>query len=191
MFEPEALVFDCDGTLVDTMPAHYRAWREILDPMGIGFTEARFYSLGGVPTREIFRLLTVELGLALDIERLARTKEAASARHLANPQPVPEVVAIARAARGRLPMAVATGSLRAVAEHALKGIGIHEWFHSVVAAEDVVRHKPAPDIYLLAAERLGVRANRCRAFEDTDLGLESARAAGMEAIDIRLLRGDR
>lgn len=183
----DALIFDCDGTLVDTMPAHYDAWRATLDPLGVPFPLDRFYALGGMPTRAIVALLAAEAGLALDVDAVAHAKELASERHLATVGPVEPVVAIARAHRGVLPMAVATGSLRATAERQLRAIGVHDWFAALVAAEDVTRPKPAPDTYLLAAERLGVRPARCRAFEDTDLGCESARRAGMEVVDIRTL----
>lgn len=183
-----ALVFDCDGTLVDTMPAHYASWCAALAPHGIPFSEARFYALGGVPTRDIVALLAREAGVTVDVAAVAAAKEADTELRLATVTPVAEVVEVARAARGRLPMAVATGSLRATAEHSLRGIGILGWFDALVAAEDVARPKPAPDTYLLAAARLGVPPGACRAYEDTDLGLQSARAAGMEVVDVRLLR---
>ncbi len=186
----DALVFDCDGTLVDTMPAHYEAWLEVLAPLAIPFPVERFYGLGGMSTRSIVAMLVRESGLDLDVEAIAADKEAASERWLRSPGPVPEVVAIAEAAKGHLPMAVATGSTRALAERALAGIGILPWFQTLVTAEDVSSPKPDPETYLLAAERLGVSPTRCRAFEDTDLGLESARAAGMHVVDIRLLRTD-
>lgn len=185
---PAALIFDCDGTLVDTMPGHFRAWRETLDRYGLVLPEPRFYALGGVPTRDIVALLAREAGRAVDVDEVAAAKETLAERYLARPAPIPEVVAIAAAARGTMPMAVATGSVRVVADRALRAVAIRDWFSVLVAAEDVQRPKPAPDTYLQAAQRLGVAPQRCRAFEDTELGLESARAAGMEAVDIRLLR---
>ncbi|MBT9558573.1 MAG: HAD-IA family hydrolase [Myxococcales bacterium] len=185
---PDALIFDCDGTLVDTMPGHFRAWTEALGRYGLVLPEPRFYALGGVPTRDIIALLSREAGVQVDIKEVAALKEALTEHHLATPAPIAEVVAIAAAARGVLPMAVATGSLRALADRALRAIAIRDWFSALVAAEDVTRPKPAPDTYLRAAELLKVDPRRCRAFEDTDLGLESARAAGMDAIDIRHLR---
>ena len=185
---PDALIFDCDGTLVDTMPGHFRAWTEALGRYGLVLPEPRFYALGGVPTRDIIALLARESRLSVDVDEVAALKEALTERHLATPAPIPEVVAIAEAARGILPMAVATGSIRALADRALRAIAIRDWFSALVAAEDVTRPKPAPDTYLRAAELLEVDPRRCRAFEDTDLGLESARAAGMDAIDIRRLR---
>jgi len=185
--EPAALVFDCDGTLVDTMPAHFLAWRATMSKHGIDFTEARFYELGGVPTQRIVAMLAREAGLMLDAAAIAHEKEEAYYALSDRIAAIEPVVAIARDHRGRLPMAVATGSVRASAERSLKKIGVFDWFEAIVAAEDVAHPKPAPDVFLEAARRLGVTPARCRAFEDTDLGLEAARRAGMEAVDIRLM----
>ena len=184
-----ALVFDCDGTLADTMPAHFAAWSETADRYGLRFPEDRFYALGGVPADRIVRLLASEQGVSVaDPDAVAHEKEAAFAEHLGDVGPVPEVVAIAEAYRGRRPMAVATGGFRYLVEQSLDRIGIRHWFDALVAAEDVAEHKPAPDTYLEAARRLGIAPQRCCAFEDTDIGLESARGAGMRAIDIRPIR---
>ncbi|MEX0742570.1 MAG: HAD-IA family hydrolase, partial [Phycisphaeraceae bacterium] len=100
-------------------------------------------------------------------------------------QPIAPVVAIARKYRDRMPMAVATGSAGWAARAVLTQINVLDWFQTLVGAEDTDRHKPEPDVYLEAARRLNVAPTRCCAFEDTDMGLESARRAGMEAVDIR------
>jgi HAD superfamily hydrolase (TIGR01509 family) len=187
--EAAALVFDCDGTLADTMPAHYVAWAETARRYGLDFPEDRFYALGGVPADRIVRMLAEEQGVAVaDPEAVAHEKEQRFAAHLADVQPVPEVVAIAAAYRGVKPMAVATGGFRYLVERSLGQLGILDWFDALVAAEDVAHHKPAPDTYLEAARRLGVATGDCCAFEDTDIGLTSARDAGMRVVDIRLLR---
>jgi HAD superfamily hydrolase (TIGR01509 family) len=184
---PRALVFDCDGTLVDTMPAHYASWRAALDPHEIPFRIETFYALGGVPTRDIVVMLASQTGSRIDVDAVAAAKEADYERRLDEVPGIPQVVEIARAARGQLPMAVATGSIRRTAERTLRGAGLDGWFDVLVTAEDVTRPKPAPDIFLLAAERLGIAPTACRAYEDTDLGCESARRAGMEVIDVREL----
>ncbi len=184
---PQGLIFDCDGTLADTMPLHWQVWRAIARRHGFAFSEERFYALGGVPSREIVRMLGREQGLVLDPLAIAREKEAGYLPLIAQVEPVNAVVAIARENYGRVPMAVATGGARHVIEQVLQRLGISHLFEAVVTSEDVVRHKPAPDVFLEAARRIGVPPRACRAYEDTDLGMQAIRAAGMEAVDVREL----
>lgn len=183
----QALIFDCDGTLADTMPAHYLTWKAALEPHDIHFPEDLFYSLGGMPTHEIITLLGAQAGRSLDVEAIAMEKERFYYSELAHILPIEPVVAIAREHLGKIPMAVASGSLRRVVDQTLKTLNISDWFDAVVTADDVENHKPAPDIFLEAAKRLNVDPTACQAFEDGDLGLEAIRAAGMTAVDIRTL----
>jgi len=183
-----ALIFDCDGTLADTMPIHYRAWVVMFDRLGIPFPKARFYALGGMPTSRIFRLLADEHDHPIDdveILRLIADKEALFLEQVHEVKPIPPVLAAAERHRGRLPMAVASGGYRHVVTRTLTAIGAADWFDAVVCAEDTVFHKPEPDVFLEAARRLTVAPERCLVFEDTDLGLEAGRRAGMHTIDIR------
>jgi HAD superfamily hydrolase (TIGR01509 family) len=182
---PAALIFDCDGTLVDTMPAHFHAWQAALAPHGLSLPAERFYALGGVPSEKIIKMLADEAGIRVDAEALAHRKEDLFEPMIEAVGPVEPVVDVARRAYGKLPMAVATGAMRRIAQRALDRIGIRRWFATLVASEDTELHKPHPHVYLEAAFRLGVPPQRCRAYEDTDLGLQSARAAGMDAVDIR------
>jgi HAD superfamily hydrolase (TIGR01509 family) len=184
---PQALIFDCDGTLADTMPLHWRAWGQVSERHGFQFSEERFYALGGVPSRHILAMLREEQGLSLDPLDVAREKERAYLESLAHVGPVAQVLAIARQHEGKLPMAVASGGTRSTIESVLTHLRIRQLFAAVVTSEDVVRQKPAPDIFLEAARRLGISPQFCRAYEDTDLGLEAIRTAGMEAIDVREL----
>lgn len=183
---PRALIFDCDGTLAHTMPVHWEAWKEVTARHGIVFPEDRFYSLGGVPTRDIVRMLATEQGRS-DIDPLAfaKEKEEAYFRRFAHVGPVEEVVAIASEYRGQIPLGVASGGSKHAITKVLVHLGIVDWFGAIVTNEDVVNQKPAPDIFLEAARQLGVEPRFCRAYEDTDLGMEAIRAAGMEAVDIR------
>jgi len=181
-----ALIFDCDGTLADTMPIHWEAWKEVSAHHRLEFSEERFYLLGGVPTRDIVRTLAQEQKrVDLDPLQFAREKEEAYFRRFEHIGPVAEVVAIAREYRGRIPLAVASGGSRNAITKVLTQLQIVEWFGAIVTNEDVIHQKPAPDIFLEAARRLGVEPRFCRAYEDTDLGMQSIRAAGMEAVDIR------
>jgi beta-phosphoglucomutase family hydrolase len=180
------LIFDCDGTLADTMPAHYRAWTSMLDRYGIPFTETRFYELGGVPTAQIILILSSESGVPVtDLDRMVREKESAFLESLDAVRPLEVVVAIAAAYRGRLPMAVASGGYRETITRTLDRLGIGDWFDAMVVAEDTKRHKPEPDVFLEAARRLGVPPESCVVFEDTDIGLEAARRGGMKSVDVR------
>ena len=184
----QGLIFDCDGTLADTMPAHYVSWYETMGRYGIDFPEDRFYALGGVPTERVVAILAQEAGIELDAPAVAREKEEHFHRSLEQIERVEPVVAIADEHRGKLPMAVATGSERWSAERMLHHLGILSWFDALVCADDVERHKPEPDTFLLAAERLGVAPADCLVYEDTDLGMEAARRAGMDAVDVRAMR---
>jgi HAD superfamily hydrolase (TIGR01509 family) len=182
-----ALIFDCDGTLADTMPAHYRAWLEILRPFGISFPEDRFYAMGGMPSGTILEKLFAEVGKMPDVALLTRHKEQAFIEKIGEIRPVEKVVEVARQGRGRGPMAVASGGHRHMVEMTLRHIGILDWFGVIVAAEDTVRHKPEPDVFLEAARRMAARPGDCTVYEDTDIGLEAARRAGMHWVDVRTL----
>jgi beta-phosphoglucomutase family hydrolase len=183
----KGLIFDCDGTLADTMPLHWRAWQSIAARYRIHFPIDRFYSLGGVPSREILKMLSAEQGLALDPLSVAREKEAEYLPLIAQVEPINAVVGIARQNFGKLPMAVASGGTANGIEQVLGHLGIRSLFDTVVTSEMVKHQKPAPDIFLEAARRIGVPPQQCRAYEDTDLGMRAIRAAGMEAVDVREL----
>ena len=181
------LIFDCDGTLADTMPLHWQAWRLVTQRHGLHFPEDRFYAFGGVPSRDILKLLAEEQGRSLDHIAVAHEKEEAYLPLIAEARPVHAVVEIARANRGKIPMAVASGGTRHIIGLVLDHLKIRHWFDAVVTSELVKRQKPAPDIFLEAARRIGVEPGFCRAYEDSELGLQAIRAAGMEAVDVRQL----
>jgi len=181
------IIFDCDGTLADTMPLHWRAWQSVTERHGILFPEDRFYALGGVPSRDILKVLREEQRLEIDPLVVSKEKEAAYLELLAHVGPIEAVVGIAREHHGKLPLAVASGGTRQVIERVLDHLAIRQLFTAVVTSEDVINQKPAPDIFLEAARRIGVPPQFCRAYEDTDLGLQAIRAAKMEAVDVRSL----
>ena len=184
---PQGIIFDCDGTLADTMPLHWRAWQVIASRHQFRFPQDRFYALGGVPSRDILKMLSEEQGLPLDHLAVAREKEAEYRPLIAQVEPINTVVGVAREHYGRIPLAVASGGTRKIIEQVLEHLGIRPLFAAIVTSEDVVNQKPAPDIFLEAARRIGVPPQFCRAYEDTDLGMRAIRAAGMEAVDVREL----
>jgi beta-phosphoglucomutase family hydrolase len=187
MKEIKGLIFDCDGTLADTMPMHWRAWEAITEKYKLHFPQDRFYALGGVPSRDILQMLAREQGLTLDHIKAAHEKENVYLPLTAKVEPIHSVVEIAQANYGKIPMAVASGGTQPIIVGVLEHLKIRHLFDAVVTSEMVQNQKPAPDIFLEAARRIGVDPKFCRAYEDTDLGMQAIRSAGMDAVDVREL----
>jgi beta-phosphoglucomutase family hydrolase len=182
------LVFDCDGTIADTMPLHYQAWVAALGKYGHEFPEAMFYEMAGIPTVTILEMLNERHGYQLPVHESAELKERLFVDLIPQVVPIEPVVKIVREYDGKLPMAVATGATRSICEKTLTALGLLDRFAALVTADDVRHGKPAPDIFLEAANRIGVDPKLCYAFEDAEMGIKSATAAGMVVIDIRPLR---
>ena len=180
----EAYLFDCDGTIADSMPLHYIAWNQALGEWNCEFDEKLFYSWGGLPTAEIVRLLNQRQGLCMPVETVTVQKE----RHFFNllPQlrPVPEVVEHIEAQHGHIPFAVVSGGVRESVVKSLTSLHLLDRFDTLVCAGDYRKGKPDPEGFLLAAARLGVAPESCLVFEDTDMGIQAATAAGMSSVKI-------
>jgi len=183
--QPEGLIFDCDGTVVDTMPIHYAAWCSTTAKHGLVFPEDRFYALGGVSPFEVLRMLSEEQGIKIDAEAVTFQKEAKYMELIDNVAEIPEVMEIIRENHGKLPMAIASGGTHETVEGILQHCGIRHYFDAIVTSQDVVNPKPAPDTFLEAARRINVAPEKCRAYEDADMGIKSIVAAGMEPVDVR------
>ena len=183
--QTRGLVFDCDGTIADTMPLHYRAWVAALREHQVDFPEAMFYEMAGIPTVRIIELLNERHGYHIPVHAAAERKEGLYEQMIPEVEAIEPVVKLVRQYAGRLPMAVATGGTRAICVKTLESLRLMHYFQDLVTADDVQHGKPAPDIFLEAARRLKLPPADCLAFEDADLGLQSARAAGMPVIDIR------
>ena len=179
-----AYLFDCDGTIADSMPLHYIAWSKALGEYGCTFDEQLFYSWGGKPAVEIIADLNKMQDLNMPPEALAEHKENLYFALLPQLQPIPEVVDIIQAEHGRIPFAVVSGGRRNSVTNSLTTLGLLDKFETIVGAEDYKNSKPAPDAYLLAAARLGVAPNDCLVFEDTAMGIQAATAAGMASVKI-------
>lgn len=182
------LVFDCDGTIADTMPLHYEAWLMAFGEHGHDFPEALFYEMAGIPTHTIIEMLNEKHGYKMPVRETAERKDAMFEALIPRVRPIEPVVALVERYAGKLPMAVATGGTRALCSKTLDALGLLDHFQALVTADDVEHGKPSPDIFLEAARRLNVPANECCAFEDAELGLQSARAAEMLVVDIRPMR---
>jgi HAD superfamily hydrolase (TIGR01509 family) len=182
----EAVIFDCDGTLVDSMPAHFDAWCEALASYGAGgiFQEDVFFAMGGRPTRDIVVDLNSEYGLKLDPDAIALAKREAFLAKLHLVELIDEVADFARSLAGKVPMAVASGGSRYVVEKTLRLLNCSDWFDEVVTADDVPNGKPAPDIFLKTAKLLGVDPAKCLVIEDAPPGVIAAQAAGMQVITV-------
>lgn len=172
-------IFDCDGTLADNMPLHYRAWSRAMEDFGGRYPEELFYEWGGRPTATIVAALNARYGLALDVASVVRRKEDYYLALIPEVLPLEEVVAVAKEMHGRVPLAVASGGHRELVVATLDTLGIAPLFDTVVCAEDYERGKPHPDPFLLAAKNLGVAPETCVVFEDSPTGIEAAKAAGM------------
>ncbi len=185
----EGLIFDCDGTIADTMPLHYKAWCAALREHDCDFPEAIFYELAGIPTPKIIEILNERHGYTMPVQETADYKESLFLELLPQITPIEPVIDIMNRYAGKLPMAVATGGTRSICTKTLEGLGLLGHFKAIVTADDVEHGKPAPDIFLEAARRIGIAPELCEAYEDAELGLQAARAAGMSAVDIRPMRG--
>lgn len=181
-----AYLFDCDGTIVDSMPLHYVAWKTSLAEYNCVYEEKLFYAWGGRPIREIIKLLNDMQGLNMPVDEVAEKKEALYHQLLPELKGIPEVLEHIDLQHGRIPMAVVSGSRRSSVVGSLSALNLLDKFDTLVCAEDYKRGKPAPDGFLLAAERLGVAPSDCLVFEDTDLGIEAATAAGMASVKVPL-----
>ena len=179
-----AYLFDCDGTIVDSMPLHYIAWKTALAEWNCIYPEDLFYAWGGKPTREIISDLNKMNGLSMPVEAVAVRKEELYFALLPQLQAIPEVMEIIEAEQGRIPFAVVSGGRRNSVERSLSVLGLMGRFETIVGSEDYVNSKPAPDAFLVAATRLGVAPADCLAFEDTELGIAAATAAGMATVKI-------
>ena len=173
-------IFDCDGTLADNMPLHYRAWSLAMADFGGQYPEELFYEWGGRPTANIVAALNERFGLSMDVESVVHRKEEYYFQLIPEVAPMEEVVGFARSLWGKSPLAVASGGHRALVVATLRALGIEDWFDAVVCAEDYNRGKPHPDPFLLAAKLLGVPPEDCVVFEDSPTGIEAAKSAGME-----------
>jgi len=179
-----AYLFDCDGTIADSMPLHYVAWSKALAQWSCEFAEAEFYAWGGMPVAEIVTALNQRHGLVMPVEEVTRRKEACYFESLSRLQPVPEVLEHIELSHGQIPFAVVSGSTRESVTASLRTLHILDRFDTLVCAGDYRRAKPDPEPFLVAAARLGVVPADCLVFEDTEMGIQAATAAGMASVKV-------
>jgi HAD superfamily hydrolase (TIGR01509 family) len=180
----KAYLFDCDGTIADSMPLHYKAWKKALGEWNCEFEEELFYAWGGMPVAEIISTLNEKHELGMPVETVARRKEALYFELLPQLKAVPDVLEQIEAGYGKIPFAVVSGSTRESVTASLIALKLLDRFDTMVCAGDYTKSKPEPEAFLLAAARLGVQAEFCLVFEDTDMGIQAATAAGMASVKV-------
>jgi beta-phosphoglucomutase family hydrolase len=180
----QAYLFDCDGTIADSMPLHYLAWKKALGEWNCEFDEELFYAWGGMPVAEIISTLNKNHGLSMPVEAVSRRKEGLYYELLPQLKAVPEVLEHIEAEHGRTPFAVVSGSTRESVTASLVSLNLLDRFDALVCAGDYAKSKPDPEAFLLAAARLGVKAEACLVFEDTEMGIQAAQAAGMASVKV-------
>ena len=183
--EFDAVIFDCDGTLVDTMPIHFKAWSITTEKYGLIFPEDRCYALGGVSPFEVLRILSSEQDKKIDFEEVTQEKESLYMQLISEAKEIPEVMEIVRSNFEKIPMAVASGGTSETVIGILNHCSIKHYFDVIVTSEDVENPKPAPDTFLEAATRMNIAPEKCRAYEDADMGIKAIIAARMDVVDIR------
>lgn len=185
----DALLFDCDGTLADTMGLHYEAWRETVEPIGLTFPYDRYMKMAGTPTRRILEVLGREQGISVNLDDLLPMKERLFVERMHHVKPIAIVTDLVRARHGIQPLGVVSGGIRKAVVRTLEHTGLSAYFQVIVTAEDTALGKPHPDPFLKAAEMLQQGPARCLVFEDGDPGIEAALAAGMDVVDVRPMIG--
>jgi HAD superfamily hydrolase (TIGR01509 family) len=180
----KAYLFDCDGTIADSMPLHYVAWSKALSEWGCEFNEDLFYAWGGMPVAEIIATLNQKHGLNMPVQQVAKRKEDIYLESLPQLKAVPEVLEHIEASYKRIPFAVVSGSTRDSVTASLQALNILDRFEALVCAGDYERSKPDPQPFQMAAEKLGVPSESCLVFEDTDMGIQAATAAGMASVKV-------
>lgn len=179
-----AFLFDFDGTIADTMGAHFDAWNKALAPHKITFTKEQHHGWAGRPTKQILRLLMDLHKVQINEDEFGRTKQSLYLASMSGVKEIAAVVDLVRKYHEKIPMAVVSGSRRRPVEQTLEHLKLSHYFHTLVCAEDYVNGKPDPECFLLAAKRLQVDPQECLVFEDASLGIQSAQRAGMACVRI-------
>lgn len=181
----QGLIFDMDGTLIDSMPSHMQAWALACEHFGYPFDLSYMNGLGGVPTQNTVVILNKKYGLEHDPKTVATKKRQLWEEMNLVPDLIPSTYAILNQYIGKMPIGVGTGAERSHALEVLGHYGLLEKISTLVTASDVENGKPHPETFMTAAKQMGVAANQCVVFEDTEIGYQAAKAAGMDCILVK------
>ncbi len=180
----KGLIFDLDGTLADTMPIHFIAWKNAAAKYGIDFTPELFEKLAGIPLYPTVEKINEIFGKNIDPKEMGDIKETEFEANMHLTPEIKAVTDIVRKYHGKLPMSVGTGGSRRLALKTLDIIGLSGYFEVLVTSEDVSHYKPNPETFLKCAEQMGVAPADCEVFEDGILGIQAAHTAGMMVVDV-------
>lgn len=175
----KALIFDLDGTLADTMPVHFWAYKNILVDHGINFTPELFATLAGIPAVETIEKLNKLFGTNMNAEEIGHFKENEYEKIMHKMKPISSVVELAKKYHGKMPMAVGTGGYNRLAWKTMRILGLDKYFDILVSSNEIKHAKPHPETFLKCAELMGVEPPVCEVFEDSLLGIQAADSAGM------------
>ena len=178
----KGIVFDMDGTLIDSMDTHGIAWRQTCEKYAYPFDEDYLHNLGGVPTRDIVKLLNEKHGLSHDPDEVTETKRLAFLDLKDSPSIIDDTFKVMQRYKGILKMGVGTGSDRDNAIRMLTATGLLERLETVVTASDVTYGKPHGETFITVATNMGLQPNECVVFEDTEIGRQAAQNSGMDCI---------
>jgi HAD superfamily hydrolase (TIGR01509 family) len=181
----KGLIFDCDGTLVDTMPLHMDAWKTAFEMNGREFPHDFIDSLKGTPLPQIVQMYNKEFNDNIDYRKVAKDKSDITHETIKQAKPIKPVVDVALKNKDLMPMSVASGGSEYNVHTSLSVVGILDLFSPILTSKEDIPGKPNPDIFLECAKRMNVAPEDCLVFEDGDFGLEAAKRAGMQSIDIR------
>lgn len=181
----KGFIFDLDGTLADTMPLHLEAWNELGNPLGLELSHEDHLRYAGMPTVAIAKKLAKERNIPLNAAEFVAKKEILFTKHkLPQVKIMQSVAPFLYDLQGKIPMAVGTGSTRETAQKVIDYLKVETYIKALVSADDVANHKPAPDTFLACAEQIKVAPENCLVFEDANLGMQAAKAGGMQAVNI-------
>lgn len=182
-----ALIFDCDGTLLKTPDLYAAAWQSAFAKAGHEMDPDWYHQRAGMSEHVLLDAFEAEKGITLDRFRAVRDLRHFILAHVGSVEKIPAIAAIACASHGHKPMAVASGGSHEIVHATLQASGLLPLFETVVTIDDVGKAKPAPDLFLEAANRLKAAPSSCLVFEDSPQGIEAAEAAGMRCVDVNPL----
>ena len=181
----KGFIFDIDGTLADTMPAHYRACVRVASEFGFEFPLDYFIAMAGIPTTDVFKaLLEKQHKTSISVEEVSALKEKYYLEEVPSIQPISFTMDIVKKYQGQIPMSMGTGGTLEVALPNIRQIQADKYISILVSAEDVKKHKPFPDTFLECARLMNIAPEHCLVFEDATNGFKAAEAAGMGCIDV-------